>query len=370
MPPIRMISLIMRAPFRIIAAPCGVLLLSAFVANLSAQQPAGKATLGPAGATTKQAPPGGNGNLGGKSAAPAGNVRVAQPPLSPELEKILVEWEQKSAQIKSLKGKHTRFVYNKVFEVEKRAEGRFFLETPDKGRIDLTGVEIKKNMKSERVGKSGNPFRLDSDRSEKWICNGEDILMVNDEDKSYDVAPLPPHLRGTNIVKGPLPFLFGIKADDAKRRFQLSLSKTIEPSQHALLVVPLLEEDKQNYKIAKVCLDKKTFLPQSVMLLDPTGNLETHYYFEIQDVNNRNKLDDLVSFFGGDSDPYKPNLKKKGYKMAIHADPADVRGDSFSKGVPGTGATNSSRSNGSGIMPVNGQQMPRTGLNSSGAPRK
>lgn len=305
--------------------------------------------------------------IGEKPARPPANNLVVEA-LSPELEAILDEWEQKSSQIKSLKGKHTRTVFNLVFEVEKRAEGRFFLETPDKGRIDLTGLEVKKNTKSDRIGKSGNPFRVESDRAEKWICNGEEILMVNDEDKSYDIAPLPNELRGTNIVKGPLPFLFGIKADDAKRRFQLSLAKSPDPSQHAILVVPRLPEDQQNYKIAKIGLDKRTYLPRSVMLLDPTGNLETRYFFEIEDVNNRNKLDNIADWFGGDRDPYHPDLKRKGYKLVVHSDAGDSKG-AAAPGSPRPAAPNGQRTNSTAIQPASGQQVPRTSSNSGGAVR-
>lgn len=292
--------------------------------------------------------------------------------LSPELEAILKEWEQRSAQIKSLKGKHTRAVFNLVFEVEKRSEGRFFLETPDKGRIDLTGVEIKKNTVSERTGKSGNPFRVESDRSEKWICNGEEILMVNDEDKSYDIAPLPKELRGTNIVKGPLPFLFGIKADDAKRRFRLSLSDNNPKPllQHAILVVPLLAEDQQNYKVAKIFLDKKTFLPRSVMLLDPTGNLQTSFDFVIQDINNRNKLDNLADFFGGDRDPYRPELKKKGYKIVVRSDPVEAQGLTPTNAASRPGAAIPPRPGANGQALPNPQQAARPGTSSLGTPRK
>ena len=383
MPPIRMICLIMRAPFRFIAVPCGVLVLSAFVARLPAQQPTGKAASRPpqsqsAQLKTDPAPKngpvkqaGGQAYVGDKPARPPATPMIVEP-LSPELEAILGEWERRSAQIKSLKGKHTRTVYNLVFEVEKRAEGRFFLETPDKGRIDLNGVEIKKNTVSVRSGKSGNPFRVESDRSEKWICNGEEILMINEEDKSYDIVPLPKELRGTNIVKGPLPFLFGIKAEDAKRRFSLSLSdNNPDPaSQYAILVVPLLLEDQQNYKKAKIFLDKKTFLPRQVMLLDPTENLQTSYIFEIQDINNRNKLDNLGDWFGGDRDPYHPELKKKGYKIVVRTDPAAAKGSQPVNGASRPGEANTSRTGTGGQPSSNTQQATRPGTSSLGTPRK
>ena len=331
MPPIRMICLIMRAPFRFIAVLCGVLVLSAFVASLSAQQPTSKSA--PRTTQPQPAPPqagqipkagqvtqtGGQYNIGPKAdptkpARPAEDPLVVQP-VSAELRQILDEWEQQSSQIKSLHGRHTRFVYNKVFEIEKRSNGKWYLETPDKGRIDLSGIPPKKGEISKRIGaESGKPYRIESDREEMWICSGEEIIIVNGDEKTYEIAPVPEHLRGTNIVNGPLPFLFGMKAADAQRRFEMKLLGNGKTSAR-IEIVPLRDSDKVNYEKAEIILDKTRYLPIAVRLF--TGNIETVYSFEILDVNDRSLRAKLGAIFGGDSDPFHPDLKRKGYKLVL-----------------------------------------------------
>lgn len=370
MPPIRMIRFIMRAPFRLIAVLPGVLVLSAFVADLFAQQPTGKATprssqpqAGPArtGQAAKQdtlPQPGGQYNIGAKPDAdklprPAGEPLVIKP-VSPELREILDDWEQHSSQIKSLHGKHTRFVYNHVFEVEKRSDGKWYLETPDKGRIDLVGIPPKKGEVSRKIGKqSGKPYRIEPDREEIWICSGEEIVIANGEEKTYEVAPVPEHLRGTNIVNGPLPFLFGMKAIDAQKRYELTLLANGEKSAR-IQIVPRFQRDADNYRKAVIILDKARYLPTAVQLEDPTGNLETVYLFEILDVNNRSLRTKLGTIFGGDSDPFRPDLKKKGYKLVL----------------PVQEEIATPRTNGKDGRPVNGQQAPRSAIDPNIAPRR
>ena len=317
-----MIRLIMRTPFRFMVVPCGVLVLSAFIANLSAQQPASKSaprSTQPqpappkAGAAAQVVPVGGLGAA--KPPRPVGMALVVQP-ISPELLKILDDWERHSSQIKSLHGKHTRFVYNKVFEIEKRSNGVWYLETPDKGRIDLVGKPPKKNEVSIKIGQySGKPYRIESDRQEMWICDGEEIVIANGDEKTYEIAPVPEHLRGTNIVNGPLPFLFGMKAADAQKRFELELLNNGKTSAK-IRIVPRLDSDKVNYEMAEIILDKTSYLPIAVKLL--AGSLETVYSFEILEVNNRSLKAKFWDIFG-DNDPFHPDLKKKGYKLVLPA---------------------------------------------------
>ncbi len=237
--------------------------------------------------------------------------------LPPALEKILRDWEIKSSQITSLHGSHTRTVYNLVFEEERIAKGKFFLQTPDKGRIDLVGEKPKPDAKAARLGAAGKPFKIVPDRSEKWICTGDEIVMVDDEQKTFQVIPLPEDAKGKNIINTPLPFLFGMKADDAKRRFRIELSK--EDKDTAVLIIhPKLESDLQNYTKAFVILDKTNYLPTAVKLFDPTAQMETVYKFEsvkINDTGIRTRISEALGW--RDKDIFRPDLKGQGYKLVL-----------------------------------------------------
>lgn len=383
MPPIRMIRLIMRAPLRHIAVPCCLFALSALATSLSAQQPAGKPTLRPGQApppTSKSGPapkPGqvtqtaGQANIGPKAEQPKQqrpdpNLMVIEP-ISPELKEILDEWEQKSGQIKSLHGKHTRFEFNRTFAVEKRAEGKFYVETPDKGRIDLVGKPRKNDVSTKIDKNTGKPYQLAVGSDQMWICSGDEIIIVNGDEKTYQIESIPERMRGANIIEGPLPFLFGMKANKAHERFQITLVGKNESSLF-LRIVPRRKSEKESYELAEVQLDRKSYLPIAVKLHDSTGNLETLYKFEILDVNNRSMRSKLAAVFG-DSDPFHPNLREMGYKLVLPSQEEGVARPN-APGVKGTsnGAT-APRSNSAGPPAKSGQPAPRQS-NSTTQPRK
>lgn len=230
-------------------------------------------------------------------------------PLDPKLEAHLKKWESKSAAIKTLHGNQTRSEFNHTFKVEKKQSGKFFLETPDKGRIDMLAVKgIKEGAPSLKKDKSGENYKLESGQSERWICTGDEIMRIDEVSKTYEKDEIPESERGKNIVHTPLPFLLGMKMDEATSRFQLSMAGETD-NLIQIKAIPLTEKDQQNYQIAWIRLDKKTYLPTWVKLKDQSG-LEIEYTFEDVVVNDSDVKSKLKDWLGMDSDPYHPNLKK------------------------------------------------------------
>jgi TIGR03009 family protein len=237
--------------------------------------------------------------------------------LPPELDAILLAWSQESAKVQKLQGEHHRFVYDTVFNTEKRAEGVFYYEAPGKGRIDLRPKPIRKDEVSKRTDKMGTPFKLEADRAERWICNGEDIWQVNDETKQVDAFPIPQANQGQNIMDGPMPFLFGMPPAKAKMRYWLKLLQENE-QQAVIEVLPKLQLDAANWKKATVILDKAMYLPRAVQLINPAGTTETVYTFGQFQVNKDNG-GWIQMVFGGDVDPFRPKLP--GYAIKVHKPP-------------------------------------------------
>lgn len=255
----------------------------------------------------------------GQNRAP-GKARLQRPKpnglrvqkLPKELEQILKNWEVASGKIKTLQGKHRRYIYDAVFEVEKRASGVFYYEAPDKGRIDISKVKIQPGAVSKRKGKNGRPFKLESDDPVRWVCDGKQILQIDDVAKTVQDFPIPLKDRGKNMMQGPLPFLFGMPAKQAKLRYSLKLLKNT-PTEVWLDVKPRWKKDAANWQQAKVILQKATYLPSAVQLIDPAGNSETVYTFS--DLKRNVKLREtvgLLRLIG--RNPFQPNLK--GFKKA------------------------------------------------------
>lgn len=244
--------------------------------------------------------------------------------LDPKLEKILKEWETETAKIKKLQGDFDKFSYDNTFSVENRAQGSFKYEAPDKGVYEVHGAKISQGMQSRRNDAKGRPFQLKTDQTEQWFCTGDEIFQINDGERTYRKTAIPEQSRGQNIIDGPLPFLFGMKAVQAKRRYKLTLRKETD-TEIWIHVVPKLQHDQANYSEATVILDRTTYLPKGVRLLDPPQTKETVHVFK----NMKTRI-----LHWPLDDPFKPNLF--GYKWiqdekkeVLETDPAKPRSRSL-----------------------------------------
>lgn len=223
--------------------------------------------------------------------------------LPPALNKILNNWERESKKIKKLEGEHTRYWYDDVFQVEKHSKGKFYYEQPDKGRIDIAPKKIEKGAQGRKRNANGKPYQLKPGDNQRWICDGKRIFAIEEDEKTYEVYPIPLERRGANIMEGPLPFLFGMPAETAKKRYFLKLVLN-EPNRIVIAVKPRRRADAANYSEAKVMLDPKTYLPSAVQLIHPGGKQSTVYTFT-NVVANKNR--GFIIKWLGDK-PFSPDL--------------------------------------------------------------
>lgn len=249
--------------------------------------------------------------------APAGNAKPAVLPAEvadPKLDKALDEWYQASKAITRLEGKHQRYIYDYQWGVSKRAEGEFYYESPDKGRIDLMPSKVKADEKFTKTSPiTGKPvtFDVQPDSPERWVCDGTKILEIDDQNKQVTTYEIPKAAQGTNIMDGPLPFLFGMPPEKAKQRYSMKLVQSSD-ARYVIQVFPKWQQDSANYKWATVILERKTMLPEAVQMIDPAETNETVYTFP--EVEKNAKKGGLLSIIRPNEDPFKPNLK--GYKIS------------------------------------------------------
>ncbi len=236
--------------------------------------------------------------------------------LSPELENILENWEKAGEFTKKMEGKHYRYMFDNVYKVQKIAQGEFYYETPDKGRIDL---DVPKGLKEgQEVERNGLKYTIKKDSPERWICDGAQVFMIDEERKEFHRLTIPAEKRGQNIVDGPLPFLFGLSKEKMVMRYNITLFTPNLGGQHNqqagiihLKVKPRLDQDAANWHEAEVMLNSKDYLPKAIRLKHPGGNSETVYVF--YDVK-RNAKKRLVGYIWG-SNPFAPSLR--GYKEMV-----------------------------------------------------
>ena len=232
-------------------------------------------------------------------------------PIDPRIEALLKEWSDRTKEIKRLQGRHFRATRDFSWGTESLAEGQFYVETPDKGRIDVS--PFSRNLPDKTIPRrspSGRVVPLKTVRDtmhDRWVCDGKEIKVINDDRKEYDAVKIPPNQRGENIMDGPLPFLFGMPPEKAKARYEFEMLVG-DPKHYAVRVRPKWKQDAVDWIQAELLLDRETCLPTQVHLHNAAQTSETVYFFTDLQVNR-------IRFFFW-SNPFEPSLSS--YKRSVH----------------------------------------------------
>jgi TIGR03009 family protein len=242
-------------------------------------------------------------------------------PVDPEVDQLLRDWSEHTKRFKTLSGKHYRATRDFAYGTASLAEGKFFVEMPDKGRIDVsnyTAPNPKPGQIIEYPAPDGKPTKLTikaEDKREKWICDGKVVRVIDDKRRTYEEVPIPPDQQGANMIDGPLPFLLGMPPDKAKARYRFRLLRKVSDERVWLEVKPKFTLDAAEWVRAYVLLNLITYLPERVSLFNPAGSTETVYIFQQIDTNKRGLLQTLF-----EGDPFNPT--HFGYRAEVHAAPA------------------------------------------------
>lgn len=277
---------------------------------------------------------------------------VMEAKLQAGMDETLEKWSQASEKVNRLEGNVSRIVYDLTFETESQAEGPFAYEKPDKGRIDIVPVAVTEKLIAERnqiVAKAyadkkqprirvkkkipenkdtPEPYDLVVCENEQWWCDGTRIFNLDMAKKQANVSLIPEEMQGGNIMDSPLPFLFGMPPERAKRRFEMGFHDgKFDPtaSMVRLVIYPRLPQDGQNWHHADVLLDLKTMLPVAVQMYDPAETKITVYRFSDLKVNG--SLFERVIFRGAG---FTPSLR--GFNV-VNVNP-EVRSIPNLAGVP------------------------------------
>ena len=133
---------------------------------------------------------------GAPPAAPAGIPRRADAlprPDSPpkvgadsRLEEILREWEIASSKFRRLESKFSLIKYDPIFEVEQRGAGSLAVNTDGRAYYEVTPATINRKERSQKVGKDGNRFILQSVEHERWHWTRKSVIKVNEKERTFE----------------------------------------------------------------------------------------------------------------------------------------------------------------------------------------
>ncbi|MGD9720882.1 MAG: TIGR03009 domain-containing protein [Pirellulales bacterium] len=235
-------------------------------------------------------------------AVPGPQMELAPFALTPQqqqlVDQILAKWEKESERVGTFVCDFTRWEIDPVFGPKENeyliteANGTIKYKSPDRGEYDVA--------KLTRWDKQKAGYVSDEIGCERWMCDGKAIYEWDRKNKLLKVRMLPDDLKGKSIADGPLPFVFGAKAEQLKRRYWL---RDITPQQLIgkqiwLDARPKFQQDAANFQRATVVLNEKTFLPEALQLFPPgiapaPGKPEAYTAFGFRPPSVNNPLDQL-----------------------------------------------------------------------------
>ena len=240
--------------------------------------------------------------------APQSN-QVARPPQGWEIteaqqkwvDQILGYWEARSDKIETFSCKFERWEYNPAFVRDpntpwSQASGEIKYQKPNKAIYSVANVQYY--QAPQRQGQQASYVKRGEDPGEYWLCSGKAVFEYDHRNKQVIERKLPEHMQGEAIANGPLPFLFGAKAEKLKQRYWFKpLTPPKDPKtgkfiegEYWLAAKPKTLQDAQNYDVVELIIDQKEFLPQAMQIYMPGSKERKVFQFYERSVNPRQRF--------------------------------------------------------------------------------
>lgn len=234
---------------------------------------------------------------------PARPPAAVQPPaLSPQdaaaLDRLLAAWETRNASVRTWSCTFHKWEYSAWGPAAPGGDRLAFAEStgelkyaaPDKG---LFRIKESKQWSTE----TSRYERRGPEAGEHWVCNGESIYEFRHTERQLRETKLPPEMRGKAISDGPLPFVFGAKAETLKKRYWMRIITPPEVRDQIWLeALPKFQADAANFAKVELILQARDLMPFAIQIHKPGGQDRDVYQFD----PNTNLIDkglDLIRDF-------------------------------------------------------------------------
>jgi TIGR03009 family protein len=224
-------------------------------------------------------------------------------PLPPDHEKwvnqVLQYWEQRSSKIKALTCQFTRWKYEPTYTKDPEvpitvAKGEIKYAAPDKGKFQVTELSKYSGPATMPGGRPEYAVQDDS-FAEHWVSDGKSVFMYDAHNKQLMQRELPPDMQGKAIVDGPLPFLFGARAETIRARYWVRGLPEGGKGKYWLEAIPKSRADAQNFKAVTIVLDEKSYLPELLEVFMPNYDSKTNRARETYQFTRHEVVDDKIN---------------------------------------------------------------------------
>jgi len=261
------------------------------------------------------------------AAAAAAQPPRAQPPqLTAEqqaaLDQLLAAWETRNSAVRTWSCTFHKWEYNAWSPSDAGGERLAFAEStgelkyaaPDKGlfRVKETKQWSPEARRYEVRG---------GDSGEHWVCNGESIYEFRHAERQLRETKLPADMRGTAISEGPLPFVFGSKAESLKKRYWMRIITPPDVRDQIWLeALPKEQRDAANFSKVELIL-QRDLMPFAIQIYKPGGQDRDVFQFDPR-TNLIDKGLDLIRDFAKPMTPFGYKYVLEDMQAAAAAPPA------------------------------------------------
>ncbi|VTS02983.1 TIGR03009 domain-containing protein [Tuwongella immobilis] len=205
---------------------------------------------------------------------------VAPPadPMASRLDVLLKAWEDRMKNTSTLYTECTRTEINKTFNTTEVFTGQARYMKPNLARLDL----LKKD---------------DPNNYEKYVCTGTYLYEYRPKNKLVRIHDMPKGNGNAVADNASMSFIFGMKADEAKQRFQLTLRKE-DNFWIYVDILPKYPADKQEFTKAQMVFyaspASNAMLPRRLWFEHPNGD-EIMWEFNTIQTNVQLERNDFVA---------------------------------------------------------------------------
>jgi TIGR03009 family protein len=190
---------------------------------------------------------------------PARAQQAPQTPATPAaaddkaLDGHLAKWEATMKKVETLGAQLTRIDKSLVYDQVQKLTGVAYYMKAGAGPTAQNLALLQMSVEGQKEPK------------EKYICTGTYIYQFWPDQKEirYYKLPKPEPGQASEEENNLLSLLFGMKADDAKRRYELRLDKE-DANYIYVSIAPRSAADKADFQRARLVLNKSNYMPRQL----------------------------------------------------------------------------------------------------------
>lgn len=226
-----------------------------------------------------------------------------------QVDEVLQQWEEASKKRQRFACEFFRFDFVPAFSSSPDVplhidQGEACFSAPDKWMFAIHGEYVENKL-------------VEGQRAERWVCDGNSIYEFDYPGKTVIQHRLSDDMKGEDLVRALLPFLFNPDHANLKSRYFIRLVNFSGLAEGHVCIDawPRYQDEARNFRNAQVIIRLADMQPTAMMLVMPNGTDSHRYQFTKVKINSNNLLDRFLN------DPFQVKIPV-GWKKHVEQIPA------------------------------------------------